>query len=214
MRGASLLLVAAAMIGCSDDTQQVPRTLVDGSSARPPPVELEGVDDRTVLTRARIVDEVSVDRESTLAGCGSASGVVVERVGARGRSVTIRGTEPGDLLACDAVAASATERAWCGHAYARLRSGMLRDPRLSVTCRDGNDEPVGFAWVQPRPAVAYVVVAGDGYHEVYPVDGDVPVRVTTGNVDLATASAGFSVSEHGQDGRRLRSYELEARVSG
>ena len=213
MRVASLLLVAAAMIGCSDDTRQVPGTLVDGSSARRPPVELEGVD-RAVLTRARIVDESAVDRESILTGCGSASGVVVERVGARGRSVTFRGTEPGDLLACDAVAASATERAWCGHAYARLRSGILRDPRLSVTCRDGDDEPVGFAWVQPRPAAAYVVVAGDGYDEVYRVDGGMPVRVTTGNVDLVTASAGFSVSEHAQDGRRLRSYELEARVSG
>jgi hypothetical protein len=189
--------------------------LVDGSLARPPPVALQGLEGTGVLTRARTVDGGAVDQGPGQAGCDTSGGAVVERVGVRGQSVTFRGAEPGELLACDAVGPSATGRApWCGHAYARLRAGVLRDPRLSVTCRDVEDAPVGFAWVQPHPAAAYVVVASRGYHEAYRVAGDLPVRVTTGDVELATASAAFSVSEHARDGRRLRSYELEPRASG
>ena len=189
--------------------------LVDGSAARPPPLTLEDVDGAAILTRARIVDGRAIDQGTAPARCGSSAGAVVERVGVRGRSVTFRGAEPGELLACDAVGRSATGRAsWCGHAYARLRAGVLRDPRLSITCRDAEGEPVGFAWVQPHRSAAYVLVAGRGYHEAYRVAGDLPVRVTTSDVDLETASAAFSVSEHARDGRRLRSYELEARVSG
>jgi hypothetical protein len=215
VRVACLWLLAVAVVGCSGETRQAPRLLVDGSSARPPPVGLKGLEGTGVLTRARIVDGGAIDQGTAPAGCDPSGGAVVERVGVRGRSFTFRGTEPGELLACDAVRSSATGApSWCGHAYARLRAGVLRDPRLSVTCRDVEDAPVGFAWVQPHPAAAYVVVASRGYHEVYGVAGDLPVRVTTGDVDLATASAAFSVSEHARGGRRLRTYELEARVSG
>ena len=189
--------------------------LVDGSAARPPPFTMEDVDGAAILTRARIVDGRAINQGTAPARCGSSAGAVVERVGVRGRSVTFRGAEPGELLACDGHGHSAAGRAsWCGHAYARLRAGALRDPRLTVTCRDVENAPVGFAWVQPHRAAAFVVVASRGYHEVYRVAGDLPVRVTTDDVDLATASAAFSVSEHDLHGRRLRSYELEARVSG
>ena len=75
-------------------------------------------------------------------------------------------------------------------------------------------EPLAFAWVQPRRAAAYVVVAHRGYDEVYPTAGGVPVRIAGGDVDIAASRAAFAVSEHAANGRRLRDYELEAAVSG
>jgi hypothetical protein len=69
-------------------------------------------------------------------------------------------------------------------------------------------------WVQPGADAAYVVVARPGYHEVHPAVAGLPVRVTTADVDLAGTSATIVGSEHARDGRRLRAYELEARVSG
>ena len=73
---------------------------------------------------------------------------------------------------------------------------------------------MGFAWIQPRAGTTYIVVRGSGYAEVYAAAGDVPVRVTTGEVDVESSSATFSLSEHAKSGRRLRSYELEAQVAG
>ena len=73
---------------------------------------------------------------------------------------------------------------------------------------------VGFAWVQPSDAAAYVVVQQPGHAEVYAASGTTPVRVTTTDVDLASSHATFAISEHARDGSRLRSYDLEAQVAG
>jgi hypothetical protein len=59
-----------------------------------------------------------------------------------------------------------------------------------------------------------VTVAHPGYHEVYRVAGEVPVRVSTADVDLRASTATFRVSEHSRDGGLLRDYTLEAAVSG
>lgn len=211
----SLALVVVAA-GCSRETP-VPSTLVDGTPARPPPVRLEGVDGPSIATRVRVL-RVPLEPDSLEARCiGSAiaSTAIVRRVGVSGESVTFRGSSPRELYGCDAGASRPRGGAsWCGRSFARLHTGRLRDPRLSVTCRSIDDVPLGFAWVEPGRLASYVVVAQAGFHEVYPVAGDVPVRITTGDVDLGRSSADFVVSEHARDGRRLRSYELEARVSG
>ena len=160
----------------------------------------------------------SVKRGSPSADCvgpAAVEGHVVERVGVSGASVTLLSADGLEIRGCDAIAAGTTAGwAWCGHAFARLHAGRLRDPRLSLSCRDAGGESVGFAWIEPHSATEYVVVAQPGHNEVYPASGDLPVRIATHDVDLATASAAFAVSEHARNGRRLRSYELEARVSG
>jgi hypothetical protein len=134
---------------------------------------------------------------------------VIERIGASGSSVTLVGLSARAAYACDAV-----DSTWCGRAFGRIDAGRLRDPRLSVTCRDTGGEPVAFAWVQPSPAAAYVVVDGPGFAEVYRTAGSVPVRATTLDVDPVASGATVAISEHARDGRRLREYELEAQVAG
>lgn len=142
-------------------------------------------------------------------------GPVVERTGVTGASVTF--VDPGHrgVHACDAtdVSRSRADR-WCAHAVGRLSDARLGDPRLTITCRDADGAPVGFAWVQPSHPATYVVVQQPGYAEVYAASGSTPVRVTTTDVDLASSHATFAISEHARDGRRLRSYDLEAQVAG
>ena len=215
----SLALVVAAATGCSGDATPAPSALVDGLPARPPPVTLEGIDGPTVATRARVLGRDSFAPGSRTARCVGSSvapgTVVVERIGVSGASLTILGSRGRELRGCDATGVRAANGpAWCGHAFARLHGGRLRDPRLSLSCHGVDDEPLGFAWIRPGAEASYVVIARPGYDEVYPVTGHLPVRATTDDVDLALSSASFAVSEHARDGRRLRSYELEARVSG
>lgn len=139
-------------------------------------------------------------------------GLVVERIDVRGASVTYVGRGGRAAHACE-TSTSEPEARWCSRALGKLEGGRLRDPRLSLTCAAG-DESIAFAWIEPDRAAAYVTVAHSGYHEVYPVAGDVPVRVSGDDVDLAASTAAFSVSEHSRGGRRLRGYTLEAAVSG
>lgn len=142
-------------------------------------------------------------------------GPVVERTGAAGASVTF--VDPGHrgVYACDATNLRRSRAGrWCAHAFGRLSGARLRDPRLTITCRDGNGDLVGFAWVQPSDAAVYVVVQEPGHAEIYPASGRTPVRVTTTDVDLASSHATFAISEHARDGRRLRSYDLKAQVAG
>lgn len=212
--GAALALV----VGCTKDSASAPSTLIDGSSVRPSQVAFEGVRGPFVATRVRIAPAGSQDGGSTRASCapGAAqNGPVVERTGVSGKGVTF--FEPGHrgVHACDAtdVTRSRAER-WCAHAFGRLSGARLRDPRLTITCRDADGEPVGFAWVQPGGSAAYVVVQQPGYAEVYAASGATPVRVTTTEVDVASSRATFAISEHARNGRRLRSYDLEAQVAG
>jgi hypothetical protein len=194
--------------------------LSDGSAARPPPVVLEGVEGPSILTRARVLRRDAVEMGSRTARCvdaarASATAVVVERVGVSGTSVTVFGPGSHTVYGCDASGISAMDDTpWCGHAFGRLDAGRLSDPRLSLTCRGGDDDSFGFAWIQPDAAATYLVVRRQGYSEVYPVGGRAPVRIITDDVDQGSASAVFSVGEHAPDGRRLSAYEVEARVSG
>jgi hypothetical protein len=218
-RTGSLALVVAAAAGCSGDDHPAPTALVDGTPVRPPPVTLQGVEGRTVLSRARLLRQGSPRHRSQLARCVAVAvdpgRVVVERVGVSGASVTVSDSGERALRGCDASRVhEAGGPMWCGHAFARLRAGRLRDPRLSLTCRDHRGDPLGFVWIQPGPGTAYLVVARPGYHEAYPVVAGLPIRVTTDDVDLAAASATVVGTEHARDGRRLRTYEVEARVSG
>lgn len=211
--------IALLTVGCMGDDASAPRSLSDGSPAHPPPVELQGVDEPTVATRLRVVPLSSIPSGSALADCVRGTrptpGIAVERVDVRGRSISYVGASGQAAFACDYVPSpSDTDASWCGRAFGRLVQGRLSDPRLSLGCEESEDEPVGYAWVQPAAETAYVVLEHAGYSESYLVKSVVPVRVRTDDVDVPSSTARFEVSEHARDGRRLRAYELEAAVSG
>jgi hypothetical protein len=91
----------------------------------------------------------------------------------------------------------------------------LLDPRLDIGCSTDDGTQMGFVWVQPSTDARYVTVEQQGYGEVYEVAGELPVRVaTTTDVEVEGSRASFDLSEHGADGRLIRSYTLEARVAG
>ena len=143
------------------------------------------------------------------------SGPVVERTSVSGVSITFYDPGRRGVHACDATDVSRSRAGrWCAHAFGRVSGARVRDPRLTITCRDADDRHVGFAWVQPSDAAVYVVVQEPGHAEVYAGSGATPVRVTTTDVDLASSHATFVISEHTRDGSRLRSYDLEAQVAG
>ncbi len=216
----AVLVLAIGAPGCSGDAPLAPSKLVDGSPARPPPVELEGVDDPSIATSvlARPAGAVPVGSRSAscIASIGAtAVGEVVERVGVSGVSVTFFGPGGRTAYACDATVDEPGDHGtWCGQAFGRVEAGRLNDPRLSLSCNDPGGSAIGFAWVQPTGDVSYVVVHRRGYAEAYPVAGDAPARVTTGDVDAAASTAKFPVSEHARDGRQLREYTVEAQVAG
>lgn len=209
-----VLGLLGATLSCNGDTHQVPTTLVDGSPARPSPVPFEDIDKPTLRTKVRRTTAGSARQGSRAASClallrNYREGSIVERIGASGSSVTLVAAPRREAYACDAVAST-----WCGRAFGRIDAGRLRDPRLSLTCRDTSGAPVGVAWIQPIAAAAYVIVDGPGYAEVYPTACGEPVRVTTLETDLVASHATFTISEHAKDGRRLRAYEVDAHVAG
>jgi hypothetical protein len=217
-RGAGCAVLILMLAGCRGETPSAPSTLVDGTPARPSPVVLEGVDDPSVATLVRVTP-VDSDAAGSTASCIAAIGVpaggtIVERIGVSGRSVTYLDSGRRTAHACDASTGSPRRTTWCAHAFGRLESGRLRDPRLSLSCRSDSGRPVGFAWIQPDAATAYVVVRHSGYAEVYSTTGDAPVRVTTADADLTSSRATLAISEHAKDGRRLHSRDLEAHVAG
>ena len=217
-RGLYVGVTLALVVGCTRGSTSAPSTLIDGSPVHPSPIAFEGVEGPLVATRVRLVPAGARDGRSMRASCVSRAapaGPVVERTGVSGVSVTFFDPGHRGVHACDAinVGRPRVER-WCAHAFGRLFGARLRDPRLTVTCRDAEGEPVGFAWVQPASAAAYVVVQQPGYAEIHAASGTTPVRVTTTDVDVASSRATLAVSEHTKNGRRLRSYDLEAQVAG
>jgi hypothetical protein len=208
------------VVGCTAETPSAPSKLIDGSRVRPLTIVLEGVDGSRVATVVRSTAAGAAASGRNARSCIAVTGVpgggpIVGRVGVSGRSITFFGPGRRTAHACDATSAGhPNDTGWCGQAFGQVHSGRLRDPRLSLSCRSEDGDPVGFAWIQPAAATAYVVVRQSDYAEVYAVAGDAPVRVTTSDVDLTSSGATFSISEHTEDGGQVRSYELEAQVAG
>ena len=207
-------VVLALPLGCTRGMDRPPAVLVDGSPAGPPPVVLEGVDGPQVAARTRVAQAGS-PMPALCASFKAPRQRVIERVGVSGASVTFFDAARSGVRACDAtdLDGSRVER-WCAYAFGRLVSRRLRDSRLTVTCRDSDGRPVGFAWIQPGRGAAYIAVEEQGYAEVHAVSGTTPIRVTSPRVDLAMSRATFAISEHARDGSLLRSYDVEAYVSG
>jgi hypothetical protein len=212
-----------AVAACNDGrTDEVPATLLDGTPARELSADLEGIDRPAVLTSVWASDVRAATASAAAAACleradgDRPSGPIVTRVSVSGESVTFRNRSGDGLYGCDNSEGSRENgRRWCGVAFGRVDDGHLRDPRLGLggcTTKDGR--PLGFAWIEPISGAKYVGIDHDSYVEVYELAGGLPVRVTTGDVDVERSGASFRVSEHAADGRLLRRYRLEASVAG
>lgn len=210
-------MTVLAVAGCGGETSSSPR-LADGSE---PPALPRQVQDAggTVLTRYSVLPAGKLDRSRLLA-CGAPGepdGAVVERVGLEGRSWTFR--SGGDLAGCDEIPDPVEDPdrpyggLWCGAALGRLEDGHLNDPRLDL-CAADDGSLTAFAWVEPGPGTRWVVVRSGDEGEAYAVAAGLPVRVTTTQGVDPEGSASFDVRELAADGSTLRSYALEARVSG
>ncbi len=194
---------------------------MDGSVAEVLPIDLEGISTPAVLTRVRLVRVRAVRAGSLAADClrGPAHearpvGPIVERIGVDSETVTLR--DPTGLSGCDNSPGSREEdRRWCGNSFGRLYGGRLRDPRLDIAgCRTADARPLGLAWIEPGRDAGYVVVARDGYAEVYEVAGGLAVRIATTDVHVEGSRASFAISEHDSQGRLLHRYELDAFPAG
>ncbi|MGH3064675.1 MAG: hypothetical protein ACRDOF_00035 [Gaiellaceae bacterium] len=217
------VLVALAVAGCSSDAGGVPTTLMDGSSPPALPVELEGVDQPTVLTRVRVVRAAQHSPDTASASClrerdwgVRPAGSSVERIGGYSESVTFGQESRRGVFGCDnSRGAREGNRRWCGGAYGTLYSGRLRDPRLDLLCSTSDGERMAFVWVEPQSETRYVSVVQPRFTEVYEVAGELPVRVaTTNGVSSDPLSATFDLVEHDVEGRLVRRYQLDAVPAG
>jgi len=209
------------MTGC-DGNEPAPTTLMNGSRAPELAVDLEGIEGGVVLTSVATSGAGEIDASSIAATCleradgDRVSGPIVVRIGVDGESVTFRSRSTRGLYGCDNTQGPReADRRMCGIAFGQLSENRLRDPRLDVgACTTKDGAALGFAWVEPNPGTRYVAVEQDAYVEVYETAGQLPVRVTTSDVEVERSSATFSVSEHKSDGSLIRRYRLEASVAG
>jgi len=219
----AVLVGVVALAGCAGGDRR-PERLLDGSAPAPVPVELEGVQGPSVLTRVKIMRVAdALVASHRLRACLRIYRLtfrsdlpVVRRVGLTGESITVREAGGRYVDGCDdSPGPREGGRAWCGLATGRLFAGRLRDPRLSLGCRTRDDLPIGFVWIEPGPGARYVMVDQPGYAEVYEVAAGLPVRVTTTTgVGVEESRATLDIAEHDEHGRLLRRARLEARVAG
>lgn len=216
---ALLVALGSLFVACEGD--RPPGTLMDGSLALRPPVELEHTSGPAILTKTRVVIDIRDRPHSPSAAClrahrdAHAPRQFVERTGVAASSVTFSDTS--GLYGCDdGLGAHENGRRFCGASFGRLYGGRLRDPRLDLAgCRTSAGDPIGFIWVQPARTTRYVAVAQRGYVEVYEVAGRLPVRIaTTAGVEVEDARARFDLSEHDVRGRLVRSETVDAVVAG
>jgi hypothetical protein len=218
-----LVLVVGAMLmtGC-DSNEPVPTTLMNGSNALDLSVDLEGIESRAVLTSVATSGFDEIGGSSIAATClrraddHRVSGPIVVRIGVDGESVTFRTGSTRGLYGCDnSEGRREADRRLCGVAFGQLSESGLRDSRLNIgACTTKDGAALGFAWFEPDPRARYVAVERNAYVEVYETAGQLPVRVTTSNVDVERSSATFRGSEHASDGSLIRRFRLEASVAG
>jgi hypothetical protein len=137
---------------------------------------------------------------------------VVERDGLLGASLTISDPRSPWLYGCDFPPGRSS---LCGAAVGEWRARRLNDPRLDILCVDEAGRPLGAAWVVPLPRARSIVVREHRITEVYPVAGDLPVRIwTREGVRYGRSRAFFDVTQRGSGGRRLAHERLHTTVAG
>jgi hypothetical protein len=216
----AVLVLAVAACGSRDQRAHTSR-LVDGSAPPVPPGALGSLAGDVVMSRVRFRRAARLDtrgQECITSFRGEFAvandALVVERTGAIGASLTFLDARRRIVLGCDRTGRRVAGAAWCARSVGRLVAGRLIDPRLDILCLGRHREPIGFAWIEPMPATRWVVVGDGTGSEVEPVAAGLPVRVATRDVDLATSSATFAVSEYDATGAELARYRLPLRVAG
>ncbi len=216
---AALALVVVAAACSRSDREAVPAERVDGSRVQPVPVDLEGVAGPTLLTAvavfaAHALRQASARRSAAKPSRPSRRRAVVVRTGVDAASVTFRDVGVGLWACIERPGPREERRRWCGLAHCTLHSGRLQDPRLDIGSVTRNGATIATGWVEPGHGTTYVVVAQDGYAEVYEVAAGLPIRIgSTRGADVARSRARFEISEHAADGSSLREYPLEAAVA-
>jgi len=197
----------------------VPR-LLDGSEGGPLPDALDRLRGQAVVARLRVRSARRLDASARR--CLTtfedefrlrAATPVVERVGVLGVTLTFADADRRTVLGCDRTSPGRAGP-WCARSAGRLRSGRLSDPRVDILCRDRSGHAVGFGWIAPDPATRWLGVDTGSGLEIDSVGGSLPVRIATLDVDGATSSASFAVTEYDEDGEEVRRYRLEAPVAG
>ncbi len=209
------------LVGCHADGDR-PSTLMDGSRAHGPGVDLARVSSPAIATKVHVRSARTATTTSAASSCIRAQGaqtrphgVAVERVGVESSTVTY--VSDSGLHGCDnSRGMREGDRRWCGTSFGVLRHSRLDDPRLDIAgCKTDSGAPMGFAWITAGPRARYVVVAQDGYAEIYEPAGDLPIRIATASgIEIDGSRATFRLSEHDAQGRLLRRYELDAVPAG
>lgn len=219
----SLLLVAAALAGCTGD-DGAPTALMDGSEPAAVPIELQSVEGPVLLTQVRLVPASEWSRESKSATCldrgrgnDRPAASSVERVGVHSETVTFEAESRNAVFGCDnSPGPREGDRRWCGGAYGQLYGGRLRDPRLDIGgCRTEADEPIAFVWVEPGTSTRYVAVRQPHVTEVYEPAGGLPIRIaTTSGFTDDPLGVTVVMTEHDETGKLLRSRHVDAVPAG
>ena len=214
-----LVAVLLACAACGGSRPSV--TLADGSTAARAPTALKRLGNTAVLTTERTVSLGSLDargRTCVALPAGRAlapNQIFVERVDHRGSSVTFRPGGQQFVIGCTSAArTSGTKIPWCGHVVGEIRNGHLVDPRLDIACRTTDGAAVGSAWIEPVARARWIVVRDHKLIQIYPTAASLPVRVTTGSVDIATATAVFRVEQYDREGTRVSEATLRTAVAG
>lgn len=215
-------LVVAVLLACAAcGGSRPPVTLADGSTGARAPIVLKRLGDTTVLTTERTVSLHSLDARGRACVALSTGRVLapnqifVERVDHLGSSVTFRPSGEPFVSGCTSAApTSATKTPWCGHVVGEIRNGHLVDARLDIACRTTAGAAIGSAWIEPVARARWIVVRDHKLIQIYPTAASLPVRVTTGSVDIATATAVFRVEQYDREGTRVSEATLRTTVAG
>jgi len=213
------LTVAAA--GCGHD-RGGDRTLVDGSRPPPLPDVLGDVGPAPVTSRVRLRRAAQLDtrRRACLDAFRpefriSPRTVVVERTGVAGANLTFLDASRRVVLGCDRTGRPVGGgRSWCARSVGRLLRGRLQDPRVDILCHGALGARIGFGWIVPASGTRWIASRNGAVTEIAAVAAGLPVRVATADVDTATSSATFEVTEYDEDGATVRRYTLHASVAG
>lgn len=210
---AVVLAAASVLSGCHGGSSPPARLLYGEAAQSFAPVE------RSVIAVGRVLDPATLGRRFTSCPVTSSShgGIVVERIGVFGESLTFTDRRRRTLYSCDGGTDPAGERRppWCGSSAGRLVHGTLLDPRLDIVCRDRKGAALAYAWVEPVASARWVAVDQGSYAELYEVLAALPVRVATRRgIEVARARARFRITQYDAAGKQLVTGALEAAVAG
>lgn len=197
------------------EPEQAPLRLADGSAPVPVPEAVAGAVSGTVIG-ARVVDASSVEPPSCSRAFTDIEGKqpFLAWVSPDGLSVTYRVSHPRQLLACDSLwlqgrwkRCCLTLAPWPDDATLTAAGGGLG---LSIR----GDRKAGFLWITSPERTAWVLVERDAAWVAYPVEGGLPVRISSASGIRYASTLSVRVVFLDDQGRQLGSEQVEGFVAG